>query len=196
LEYLEGRTLAQLLRGDALLPARLAVSIVEQIADGLDYAHHHGIIHRDLKPSNVMMLDNERIKITDFGLAKLVHGSTLTRPGHLIGTPNYMSPEQARGKGVSPQSDQFSLAIVAYRMLTGRLPFGSDSLQTVLQHIAEAEPEPIAPSDAPESSALSDILFKAMSKQPENRYATCREFAVALRLWLETALESEKTPIA
>jgi predicted Ser/Thr protein kinase len=196
MEYLEGRTLAQLLRGDALLPARLAVSIVEQIADGLDYAHHHGIIHRDLKPSNVMMLDNERIKITDFGLAKLVHGSTLTRPGHLIGTPNYMSPEQARGKGVSPQSDQFSLAIVAYRMLTGRLPFGSDSLQTVLQHIAEAEPEPIAPSDAPESSALSDILFKAMSKQPENRYATCREFAVALRLWLETALESEKTPIA
>ncbi len=195
MEYLEGRTLAQLLRGDAQLPSQLAVSIVEQIADGLDFAHHHGIIHRDLKPSNVMILGDDRVKITDFGLAKLVHGSTLTQSGHLIGTPNYMSPEQVRGTDVSPRSDQFSLAIVAYRMLTGCLPFGGDAFHTVMQHIAEANPRPIAPDDAPEAAALSDILLRALSKRPEDRYATCREFAVALRLWLELALESEKTPI-
>ena len=194
MEYLEGRTLAQLLRSQAQLPAQLAVLYVEQIADGLDFAHHHGIVHRDLKPSNVMILDDNRVKITDFGLAKLVHGSSLTQSGHLIGTPNYMSPEQVRGTQVSPRSDQFSLAIVAYRMLTGRLPFGGDVLQTVMQQIAEADPHPIMPNELPESAALSGILLRALSKRPEDRYATCREFAVALRLWLELALESEKTP--
>ncbi len=194
MEYLEGRTLAQLLRSETQLPAELAVSYVEQIADGLDFAHHQGIVHRDLKPSNIMILDDNRVKITDFGLAKLVHGSSLTRSGHLIGTPNYMSPEQVRGKEVSPQSDQFSLAIVAYRMLSGRLPFGGEVLQTVMQQIAEADPHPILPDELPESAALFGILSKALSKHPEDRYATCREFAVALRLWLELALESEKTP--
>ena len=196
MEYLEGRTLAQLLRGDARLPAYLVVSYLEQVADGLDFAHHHGIVHRDLKPSNIMILDDNRVKITDFGLAKLVHGSSLTRPGHLIGTPNYMSPEQALGKEVSPQSDQFSLAIVAYRTLTGRLPFAGDAFQTVMKQIAEADPQPIAPDDAPEPAALTDILLKALSKKPVERYATCREFAVGLRLWLELAGEREKTPMA
>ena len=196
MEYLEGRTLADLLRRETRLPATLIVSIIEQVADGLDFAHHHGIVHRDLKPSNIMILDDDRVKITDFGLAKLVHGSTLTRPGHLIGTPSYMSPEQATGKDVSPRSDQFTLAIVAYRMLIGRLPFNGDGFQTVMQQIAEANPQPITPDDVPESSALAAILLKALSKRPEDRYAACREFAVALRLWLELALESEKTPIA
>ena len=195
MEYLEGRTLAQLLRGDTLLPTDLAISFVEQIADGLDFAHHHGIIHRDLKPSNIIVLEDNRVKITDFGLAKLVHGSSLTRPGHLVGTPNYMSPEQALGEPVSPQSDQFSLAIAAYRMLTGRLPFGGDAFHAVMQQIVEADPRPIAPDELPEAAALSGILFKAMSKRPQDRYATCRELAVALRLWLELAMAGEKTPI-
>ncbi|HEY4689228.1 MAG TPA: protein kinase [Anaerolineae bacterium] len=196
MEYLEGRTLAEVLRSETQLPAYGAVSIIERIADGLDYAHLHGIVHRDLKPSNVMILADDRVKITDFGLAKLVHGSTLTRPGHLVGTPNYMSPEQALGRDISPQSDQFSLAIVAYRMLTGRLPFGGDAYQTVMQQIAEADPRPIDPNELPESRALSSILFKALSKRSQDRYATCRELAVALRLWLETAMSTEKTPVA
>jgi predicted Ser/Thr protein kinase len=195
MEYLEGRTLAQLLRGDTRLPTDLALSFVEQIADGLDFAHHHGIVHRDLKPSNIIVLEDNRVKITDFGLAKLVHGSSLTRPGHLIGTPNYMSPEQALSEPVSPQSDQFSLAIAAYRMLTGRLPFGGDAFHAVMQQIVEADPRPIAPGELPEAAALSDILFKAMSKRPQDRYATCRELAVALRLWFELAMAGEKTPI-
>jgi serine/threonine-protein kinase len=195
MEYLEGRTLAQLLRGETQLPSQIAILFVEQIADGLDFAHHHGIVHRDLKPSNILVLDDNRVKITDFGLAKLVHGSSLTRPGHLIGTPNYMSPEQALGKEVSPRSDQFSLAIVAYRMLTGRLPFGGDAFQTVMKQIVEAEPFPILPDELPEAAAVSDILFKALSKEAEDRYATCREMAVALRLWLETAVDTEKTPV-
>jgi serine/threonine-protein kinase len=195
MEYLEGRTLAQLLRGETQLPSQIAILFIEQIADGLDFAHHHGIVHRDLKPSNILVLDDNRVKITDFGLAKLVHGSSLTRPGHLIGTPNYMSPEQALGKEVSPRSDQFSLAIVAYRMLTGRLPFGGDAFQTVMKQIVEAEPFPILPDELPEAAAISDILFKALSKEAEDRYATCREMAVALRLWLETAVDTEKTPV-
>lgn len=195
MEYLEGRTLSHLLRGDTPLPADRAVAYTAQIAEGLDFAHSRGIIHRDLKPSNIMILDNDLVKITDFGLAKLAHRSTLTRPGDLLGTPNYMSPEQVHGKEVSPQSDQFSLAIVTYRMLTGQLPFSADSFHTVMQQIAESEPRPIASDELPESSALSDILLKAMSKQPGDRYATCREFATALRLWLELALEGEKTPV-
>lgn len=196
MEYLEGRTLAELMRGNTIVSASFAVDIIEQVAAGLDEAHRHGIVHRDMKPSNIMILDDRRVKITDFGLAKLMRGSTLTRPGHLIGTPSYMSPEQARGVEVSPQSDQFSLGIVAYRMLVGRLPFDGEMFQNVIHQIAEGDPYPIASDDLPEATMLSKVLFRAMARSDRERYISCRDFAADLRRWLHHALENQKTPAA
>jgi serine/threonine-protein kinase len=196
MEYLEGRTLAELLRSNLTLSAPFAVDIIEQVAAGLDEAHRRGIVHRDMKPSNIMILDDQRVKITDFGLAKLMRGSTLTRPGHLIGTPSYMSPEQARGVEVSPQSDQFSLAIVAYRILVGRLPFDGEMFQNVIHQIAEGDPYPIPSGDIPEAAMLSKILLRAMARRDRDRYVSCRDFASDLRRWLHHALENQKTPTA
>jgi len=180
MEYLEGRSLRELLRESGPLPVERALAIAEQIADGLAYAHGKGIIHRDIKPDNLMMLADDQVKIMDFGIARL-RGSTLrTQTGVSMGTPQFMSPEQAGGQSVDARSDLYSLAVVLYGMVTGQLPFTGDSpVMIALKHIQEP---PRRPSllNAAISPALDALILKGMAKRPEDRYPSAEEFRDAI----------------
>lgn len=180
MEYVEGRSLREVLREAKTLPVESAVAIAEQVADGLAYAHGKGIIHRDIKPDNIMMLDDERVKIMDFGIARLRGSSINTQTGVCMGTPQFMSPEQAAGKPVDARSDLYSLAVVLYGMVTGELPFTGDSpVAIALKHIHE---QPRRPSEVNSTvpPVLDSIILKAMAKRPQERYRNAEEFRQAL----------------
>jgi serine/threonine protein kinase/tetratricopeptide (TPR) repeat protein len=191
MEYVEGETLADRLH-QGPLPVAVAAEMAAQIADGLARAHGAGVIHRDLKPSNIMITADRRVKVLDFGLAKLLDradtGSAPTRladafttPGVLLGTAAYMSPEQARGRPVDLRTDQFSLGIVLYEMLTGRHPFQRPSIVQTLSALIESDPEPLnvlAPR-TPESLAL--VVGRCLAKDPIDRFESTGDLARALR---------------
>jgi hypothetical protein len=184
--FIEGHTLAEILAKGPQEPCR-AAEIIGQLAEGLAYAHRSGVVHRDVKPTNIMLDEQGRPYLMDFGVAFCRDaGEKLTRQGSLVGTPAYMAPEQARGAGAEPlpASDQYSLGVVLYEALCGQRPFEGPP-ETVLLQIVHAEPpsprrlRPDLPRD------LETICLKALAKQPEERYPSCREFARDLRRWLE-----------
>jgi len=191
MECVEGGSLADLLGREHTLPFAKVTDLVEQIASALDYAHARGVVHRDVKPPNILLTFDGRPKVTDFGVAHLAD-STLTRHGATYGSPAYMSPEQAASQAISGSSDQFSLAILTYRMLTGELPFAGESINAVMYRIVKEEPvppgllNPLLPEEA------SAVLLRALSKNPLNRYPSCSELAAALREALEAAVAAEK----
>jgi serine/threonine-protein kinase len=155
------------------------LNILKQTASALDYAHKKGIVHRDIKPANIMIHEDGQAKITDFGVAKII-SQQMTQAGAMMGTPNYMSPEQVQGHPVDGRADQFSLAVIAYEVLTGEKPFAGDYLPTLLYKIVREEP--IAPQRMnPTLTVQVDmVLRRALAKTPEERYATCTEFINAL----------------
>jgi|GEM_PF-1867380 len=179
-QYVEAGTLKDML-GQPMAP-RQAAEIVGQIAEALDYAHARGIIHRDVKPSNVLMDRGRWVLLTDFGLAKMVEASqALTASGVGVGTPAYMSPEQGQGMKVDARSDVYSLGIVLYEMLTGRVPFEAETpMAVVIKHISHPLPLPrqINP-DIP--AEVERVILKALAKKPEDRFANTGEMAAALR---------------
>jgi len=180
MEYLEGRPLCDVLREERRLPIEKAVAIAEQVATGLAYAHNKGIIHRDIKPDNIMMLGDDRVKIMDFGIARLRGSSIQTQTGVAMGTPQFMSPEQAAGKSVDTRSDLYSLAVVLYGMVAGELPFTADSpVAMALKHIQEAprRPSELNPAIPP---ALDSIILKGLAKRLAERYQSAEEFREAL----------------
>jgi serine/threonine protein kinase len=180
MELVEGPSLQRLLEGGETLSLDEVLTIAQDLSEGLDHAHAAGIVHRDIKPANILFSKERRAKITDFGVAK-VRSMDITMTGTLVGTPGYMSPEQILGKKVTGASDQFSLAVMIYQMLTGRLPFYANEPATVLYKIAHEEPQPphvVNPSLPP---AISAVLQRALAKDPQERYATCSELARALR---------------
>ena len=141
MKYLDGKGLDHILDAEGQLPVDRAVEIVAQVAGALDYAHRHHVVHRDVKPANVIVDADDRCTVTDFGIAKAVDANTLTASGSIIGTPYYMSPEQCRGKRVGPAADQYSLAVMAYQMLGGHVPFTGDSaVEIVHKHVADPVP--------------------------------------------------------
>ena len=179
MEFVDGQALEQMLVSGAPLDKQLILNVLRQTAAALDYAHQKGIVHRDIKPANIMVSVDGEAKITDFGVARIV-SQQMTQAGTILGTPNYMSPEQIQGIPVDGRSDQYSLAVLAYEMLTGEKPHAADSLPTLLYKIAKEEPvapRRLNPTLPPEVDA---VFERALAKEPGRRYASCAEFVNAL----------------
>ncbi len=186
LEYVRGRTLGAVIKERGAMPCGEAVALVEQALDGLAHAHHLNIIHRDLKPANLMLTDTGVIKITDFGIARVLGTSRMTRPGGVVGTLEYMSPERVRGLEADARSDLYSVGIVLYELLTGHAPFHNDSDYELMRAQIEAPPLPphmLAP-DLPDD--VERVILRALAKAPEARYQTAREMRDALRAAAQT----------
>ena len=180
MEYVDGPTLDQLLSEPAPLDAERMFSILGQTAVALDYAHSKGIVHRDIKPANIMLSADGTAKIADFGIAKIAAAENLTMTGSIVGTPHYMSPEQVQGQAVDGRSDQFSLAVIGYEMLTGEKPYAGEHLTTVVYKIVAEEPVPPHRLNPSLSTAIENALRKGLSKKPDARYRNCQEFAESL----------------
>jgi serine/threonine protein kinase len=176
MEFVDGPTLDQLLsKREALAPERL-MSILRQTAAALDYAHAKGIVHRDIKPANIMIASDGAVKITDFGIAKVTTSQQYTQTGTILGTPNYMSPEQVQGLAVTGRADQFSLAVIAFEMLTGDRPFTGEHLTTVVYKIVAEDPPPVQRLNPTLGPQIDNALRRGLAKKPEARYISCIEF--------------------
>jgi serine/threonine protein kinase len=193
--HITGGSLRQVLEKRGRLSLNEAVSILEQAASALDYAHARGIIHRDLKPGNMLFHSDGRILLVDFGLAKMLKEPTeaeqetataLTNAGTILGTPEYLSPEQAVGKAVDSRTDIYSLGVVLFQMLTGRVPFtGATPVMTVIQHTMSTPPS-VSQLNPTIPRQVEDVILKALAKSPEQRYATAGDFVRALRAAIES----------
>ena len=180
MEYVDGPTLDQLLSEPQPLAPNRIFSILGQTAAALDYAHGKGIVHRDIKPANIMIAGDGTAKITDFGIAKITASDHFTMTGSIVGTPHYMSPEQVQGQPVDGRSDQFSLAVIAYEMLTGEKPYTGEHLTTVVYKIVAEEPMAPHRINSTLGGAIDTALRKGLAKKPDARYRTCSEFIESL----------------
>jgi serine/threonine protein kinase len=183
MEFVNGSTLERLLASDAPPDRDAVLNVLRQTAAALDYAHQKGIVHRDIKPSNIMVQEDGRGKIADFGVAKIV-SQQMTQAGQMMGTPNYMSPEQIQGAAVDGNADQFAVAVIAYEILTGEKPFAADTLAALLYKIVREEPAPVQHLNPSLDAQVDAVLRRGLAKDPAARYPTCNDFAQAL----ETAL--------
>ncbi len=180
MEYVQGTDLKILMQRQKRLDPGFTIDVVAQIADGLNYAHSKGVVHRDIKPANIILTKEKQAKITDFGIAR-VETSNLTMEGQLLGTPNYMSPEQIQGKEVDHRADIFSLGVMLYEMVTGQKPFFGENLSAVTHRIVFGDftpPENIVPGLPP---GLTQTLNRALAKNPDERYSQGGEMAEDLR---------------
>jgi serine/threonine protein kinase len=201
MELLDGRTLSDLLYEGKGLPVPEAVRIVTEIGQGLAAAHQHGVVHRDLKPDNIGLVSDvegvEHVKILDFGLAKITHDNRkLTRVGQVLGTPEYMSPEQASGRSVDHRSDVFALGILLYRLIVGQVPFAGETFMEVISKILSERPRaPRSLCDDPElTPALEAVILGALARAPQDRFPTMDALLEALRQ--ATSDESAAEPAA
>jgi serine/threonine-protein kinase len=180
MEYVDGPTLDQVLSESKPIASDRLFSILAQTGSALDYAHSKGIVHRDIKPANIMLAADGTSKITDFGIAKINTAEHLTMTGSIVGTPHYMSPEQVQGQHVDGRSDQFSLAVIAYEMLTGEKPYTGEHLTTVVYKIVAEDPLPAHRINPSLAGGIEGALRKAMAKKPDARYKTCQDFVETL----------------
>ena len=178
MQFIQGETLEDRIRRQRWFSLHEIQGFVRQICSALDYAHQHGVIHRDIKPSNIMITPDGVVKLTDFGIAKHVGGTTTA--GLIMGTPSYMSPEQALGKPLDGRSDIFSLGSILYELISGEQAFPGTNASTVMYRIVHEPPSPITALQPGLDPALEGIVFRALAKQPEQRYQTCDELAATL----------------
>ena len=207
MELVNGPSLEQVLSDDERLGHARVLDLLSQAAKALDYAHSNGVVHRDVKPANIMIHEGRTVKIADFGIAKIAETvrtkdlnddnttTFLTQPGKVMGTPSYMSPEQMRAEPVTGRSDQFSLAVVGFRMLAGILPFRSDSIPGLVHEIVYG----VRPSireynpDLPEET--DQVFLRALARSPQERFSTCTEFVSSLDQAMQAPRKAKKQPV-
>jgi serine/threonine-protein kinase len=179
MEWVEGQLLRQLLAAKGKLPQDRATQLASRICDALDYIHSNGVVHRDLKPENIMVDSNDNIKLIDFGIAGSEGSRRLTfaNLSNVMGTPDYISPEQVKGKRGDGRSDIYAMGVMLYEMLTGKVPFTGNNAFLIMNDRLLNNPMPPREIDPSISPALQEIIYRAMERDPRNRYATAREFA-------------------
>ena len=180
MEFLEGRELKELIASRELSADR-ALDIAAQVADGLAYAHAHEVVHRDVKPANIMILKDGRVKITDFGIARMRTADVRTQTGFVLGSPRYLSPEQVLGKRCDARADTFSLGVILYEMVTGQAPFNGIDVNSLMFQIVNFTPPPPSSVNPSLPAMLDLIIAKALAKNAVDRYADIAEFAADLR---------------
>lgn len=190
MEYVEGSNLKEVLAQGRPLTYEQIGEIISQIADALDFAHAKGIVHRDVKPANIILLEGNRAKITDFGIAKIATGGNLTSTGQFLGTPNYMAPEQIKGTPVDGRTDIFSLGICLYECLTRRKPFGGDSLTSISYKIVHESFAPLREVNPQIPEGYNEVVATSLAKDPSRRYQRGKDMAAAIR----AALRGDKVP--
>lgn len=188
MEYVHGASLDQMLHKKAVPSSTVLPHLLRQVSDALDYAHRKGIVHRDIKPANIIISEDSPhpegfAKIADFGVAKFI-SQEMTHGETMIGTPNYMSPEQIQGLMVDGRSDQFSLAVVVYELLTGEKPFHAESLPPLFYLICKQDPQPVQQLNPTLSETVGKVLSRALAKDPAERFSTCGDFIGALGIAL------------
>jgi serine/threonine protein kinase len=177
MEYVPGQSCAELLRDRGHLEVDEVMDIVEQSCRGLEYAHRHGVVHRDVKPGNLLVSDSEIIKLADFGIARATGQSSITQVGSVLGTAAYLSPEQARGESAGPQADLYSLGVVTYQLLSGRLPYEANSLSELALKQQRESPIPLQRLNANVPEALAEAVALAIAVAPEERPQTAVELS-------------------
>lgn len=196
MEFVEGQTISSQLDAGQRFQPETVIGLVSQVASAIDYAHRMGVIHRDIKPSNLILFEGERVKVTDFGIAKLVD-TEMTQAGQLVGTPSYMSPEQAMGEKVDGRSDIFSLGVCAFEMLSGEQPFPGNNVTAILYKLAHVDP--IEPANLEMNGLVPEkwreVFHKVLAKKPDDRYQTAADFVrdleYCLGSWFGAAMGDE-----
>jgi serine/threonine-protein kinase len=196
MEFVEGETISSIVERGERFPPEKVIALVSQIASAVDYAHSKGVIHRDIKPSNLILYEGERVKVTDFGIAKLVDAE-MTQSGTLLGTPSYMSPEQAMGDKLDGRSDIFSLGVCAFEMLSGEQPFPGNNVTSILYKLVHVDP--IEPANLEMNGLVPqkwhEVFSKVLAKKPDDRYQTANDFVQDLEYclgsWFGAAMDDD-----
>ena len=196
MEFVEGQTISSILERGERFPPEKVIALVSQIASAVDYAHSKGVIHRDIKPSNLILYEGERVKVTDFGIAKLVDAQ-MTQSGTLLGTPSYMSPEQAMGDKLDGRSDIFSLGVCAFEMLSGEQPFPGTNVTSILYKLVHVDP--IEPANLEMNGLVPqkwhEVFSRVLAKKPDERYQTANDFVQDLEYclgsWFGAAMDDD-----
>ncbi len=192
MEHIEGQNLKDIIRNYAPLSTEQTLELGIQIAEAIRHAHEHHIIHRDIKPHNILVTEDGRIKVTDFGIARAVSAATMTHTGDIVGSVHYLSPEQARGIQTNEQSDLYSLGIILYELLTGKVPYdGETPISIALKHLQELAVPP-SKLNARVSPALENLVMRSIAKSPDQRYATAKDLLQDLRK-VQAGLPVDKT---
>ena len=194
MEYIKGKTIKDVIRAETSMSVINILKLMSMIARGLHYAHQRGVLHRDIKPANIMVMKNLSPKIMDFGIARIMGPSRMTKEGDtekgiILGTPHYMSPEQIRGRDLDQRTDIFSLGVLGYEWITGKKPFRGDNLLEIIKEIIKNDP-PLLTKSASVSLDIEKIISKALEKDVEKRYASAEEFSDAIELYL-TSIETK-----
>ncbi len=189
MEYLEGRPLNEVIKGRTV-PVAEAVGMCTQVAEALGYAHSRGITHRDIKPSNIILTPGNRIKLTDFGIARIEdpEAAQQTQAGDILGTPVYMAPEQVMGQKADGRTDLYALGVIIYEMVVGKRPFGGGNIAAIFRSITHEPPEDPMHAGSFDNRGLADLILKSLSKDPAHRFQTGEAMAAALHRCLNAGI--------